>query len=74
MDGYLGYKEDPFLQASHQLKIGVNGAKYLETNPEVTVKSLIYAWQQMQNYHKLLRWSWVSWFFMIFMFGFTAMF
>ncbi len=40
--------------------IGLNGQRHLELSPLDNVKALIYAWSEMRNYGRLLRWSWTS--------------
>lgn len=55
-----GYNECGLQQASKPIQLGLNGQKHLEVTVEQNVKALIYAWQKMSDYKKLLRWSWTS--------------
>lgn len=56
----LGYTECGLQQAEKPVLLGVNGQKHVEVKLEDSIKALIWGWQQMAGYHKLLRWAWVS--------------
>lgn len=47
----------PNQQAFHHW---LNGQKHLQLKVEDNVNALIYAWEQMASYKRLLRWCWVS--------------
>lgn len=55
-----GYHEDGLVQASQPIELGMNGQRHLQVTVNDNVSSLIYAWQQMQPYKRLLRWAWTS--------------
>lgn len=55
-----GYCDDGLTQANRPITIGLNGQRHLQVKAEDAVKSLIYAWQNMKQYKRLLRWTWVS--------------
>lgn len=55
-----GYHEDGLLQASKPMVIGVNGQKHLEVSIMDNINALLFAWQEMHKYERLLRWAWVS--------------
>ncbi|CAK9086423.1 unnamed protein product [Durusdinium trenchii] len=60
IDQALGYRDPGLEQASRPIHLGLNGQKHLSVGVEENVKALIYSWQEMANYKRLLRWSWTS--------------
>ena len=38
----------------------MNGQKHLQVKLEDSVHSLVYAWERMKPYKRLLRWAWTS--------------
>lgn len=60
IDGVLGY-HNPLQETIHRaVALGTNGQKHLEASPTDNVKSLLFAWQEIQKYPNLLCWAWTS--------------
>ncbi len=55
-----GYCDDGITQANRPITLGLNGQRHLQVSAEDAVKSLIFGWQEMKKYTRLLRWSWTS--------------
>ena len=59
-DACLGYHEPGRERADKPITLGLHGQKVLQTNPQDSVKCLVWAWQQLGKHHKTLCWAWTS--------------
>ena len=59
-ESWAGYHNDGLTQASAPLNVGMNGQKHLQVTLQDSIRSLIFAWDRIKVYPKLLRWSWTS--------------